>query len=464
MSSSFSDLSLSNGLLEVIKAIGFDQPTPIQMECIPLLIGGRDLIGQSRTGSGKTAAFALPILQKIDLESRQTQALILCPTRELAAQVARDFRRFGRNHKGLQVLVAAGGEPARPQREALERGVHIVVGTPGRLLDLLSRDNLDTSYIRTLVLDEADRMLDMGFEEEVSQILQKTPRSRQTVFFSATFPEMIQSWSRKYQIKPVHIKIKDSHEEGPSISQFVVAAEKEEKLRLLVRLLETMAGSALVFCNQKATVADLVQELEAKGVRAVALHGDLEQRDRDRVLAMFRNGSRRILVATDVAARGLDIADLDMVFCFDVPHEVAAYTHRVGRTGRAGKKGLAVSLASAVERSRLREFSTAGNFVIELVRVEQLQRMRPHPSSSADQMAMQTLYISGGRKDKLRPGDLLGALTGETGHFKACDIGKIEIHDDFSYVAVAQSIANLATQRLKAGKIKGRRFLVKLVE
>jgi ATP-independent RNA helicase DbpA len=464
MSSLFSDLPLANELLEAVKGLGFTQPTPVQEKCIPVLISGRDLVGQSRTGSGKTAAFALPILQKIALEPRETQALILCPTRELAAQVARDFRRLGRNHKGLQVLVVAGGEPARPQREALARGVHITVGTPGRVLDLLSRGDLNATYLKTLVLDEADRMLDMGFEDEVKEILQETPRTRQTVFFSATFPPMIQSWSRKYQLKPEHIKIDDGGEDTPTIRHFMLAAQQDEKPRLLVRLLETMPGSALVFCNQKATVAGLVQELESRNISAAALHGDLEQRDRDRVLAMFRNGSRRVLVATDVAARGLDIADLDMVVCFDVPYEAAAYTHRVGRTGRAGKTGLAVSLAGLSERGRLGEFSAAGEFAIELVRLEQLQRQRPKPAATTAPGAMQTLYISGGRKDKLRPGDLLGALTGEAGNLKSADIGKIEIHDDFSYVALAKPVAALAAQRLKAGKIKGRRFLVKLVD
>ena len=462
----FGELPLTGELLEVVGSLGFTQPTPIQEQAIPVLLKGSDLIGQSQTGSGKTAAFALPILHQIDLGFRDIQNLILCPTRELAAQVARDIRRLGRGHKGLQVLVLAGGEPARPQREAIERGVHIVVGTPGRVLDHILRGNLNMTYLKTLVLDEADRMLDMGFAEEVNEILQATPGTRQTVFFSATFPPEIKAWSRKYQLEPVHIRIAEAQETKPTIKQCMLAAEKDEKTRVLLRVLKTMPGTAIVFCNQKATVAELLSELQASDIPAAALHGDLEQRDRDRVLAMFRNGSRRVLLATDVAARGLDIANLDMVICYNVPHEVASYTHRIGRTGRAGQSGLAISLATEVERQRLAEFSRTEQFEIELVRLEQLQQQRAKPAArdERDAPAMQTLYISGGRKDKLRPGDILGALTGEAGGFTASSIGKIEIHDKFSYVAVAKSQAANAVQKLKAGKIKGRKFLVKLVD
>lgn len=463
-SSEFEQLSLSTQLIGVVESLGFTRPTPIQEQAIPALLKGDDLVGQSQTGSGKTAAFSLPILQKVDLGSREIQALVLCPTRELAAQVARDIRRFGRDSKGLQVVVLAGGEPARPQREALERGVHIVVGTPGRVMDHLSRGSLNLSYLKTLVLDEADRMLDMGFAEEVNEILQSTPSTRQTVFFSATFPPEIKAWSRKYQLKPVHIQINDPAKSEPAIRQYMLAAENDEKTRLLLRVLKTIPGTAIVFCNQKATVADLMTELEAVGVHAAALHGDLEQRDRDRVLAMFRNGSRRVLLATDVAARGLDIANLDMVICYNVPHEVAAYTHRIGRTGRAGQTGLAISLATISERLRLGEFAASESFSIELIRLEQLQAKQPKGSTEALDVPMQTLYISGGRKDKLRPGDILGALTGEAGGLSKESIGKIEIHDKFSYVAVAKSQASMAVQRMKTGKIKGRKFLVKLVD
>lgn len=462
--SGFSKLSLAPELLEVVAALGFTQPTPIQEQAIPVLLKGKDLIGQSQTGSGKTAAFALPILNQIELGLRDIQALILCPTRELTAQVARDMRRLGRHLKGLQVLVLAGGEPSRPQREAMERGVHIVVGTPGRVLDHLARGNLSPSHLKTLVLDEADRMLDMGFEEEVHAILQETPGARQTVFFSATFPPLIKAWSRKYQRAPVHIRIQEPSEARPLIRQFALNAEAGEKVQLLARILKTIPGTTLVFCNQKATVGELFKELEARKARVAALHGDLEQRDRDRVLAMFRNGSRRILLATDVAARGLDIAHLDMVICYEVPHEAAAYTHRIGRTGRAGNEGLAVSLADSDELDRLLGFASREDMKIELVRLEELQRQRPKPAPGAMEGAMQTLYISGGRKDKLRPGDILGALTGEAGGFAATAIGKIEIHDHFSYVAVSQTQAALAVERLKAGQIKGRKFLVKLVD
>lgn len=463
MSKAFRDLPLSDTLQETLKDLGLETATPIQTQAIPLLLKGGDLIGQSQTGSGKTAAFALPILERVEVERREVQALILCPTRELAAQVARETRRLGRAHKGLQVLVLAGGEPGRAQREALERGAHIVVGTPGRVLDHVTRGNFELTYLRTLVLDEADRMLDMGFADEVQAILQETPSTRQTVFFSATFPAEIKAWSRKFQIEPKHIRIEAQGETAPAIRQFMLAAEPEEKQRLLLRVLKTMPGNAIVFFNQKVTVAEAARALETREISAAALHGDLEQRDRDRVLAMFRNGSRRVLLATDVAARGLDIANLDLVICFDVPHEPAAYTHRIGRTGRAGQAGLAVSLADLDERQRLHEFAAHGEFEISLIKLEELQRQRPK-ADDVGGAPMQTLYISGGRKDKLRPGDILGALTGEAGGLGAADIGKIEIHDKFSYVAVARSRAASAAQRLKTGKIKGRKFLVKLVD
>ncbi len=454
----FSSLGLSAELLSVVAELGFETMTPIQAQSIPVLLQGQDLIGQAKTGSGKTAAFTLPILEKVDLERREIQALILCPTRELSAQVAREIRRLGRRHNGVQVVVLAGGEPARPQREAMARGVHIAVGTPGRILDHMSRGNLNTAYLKTLVLDEADRMLDMGFEEDVQLIIQNTPGTRQTVFFSATYPASIQQLSRKYQSQPAQVKIDDGGDDETELLEhlYFTADTDGEKPLLLSRLLRKVKGPALVFCNLKNSVNDIVERLEHEGISTAGLHGDLEQRDRDRVLAMFRNGSRRVLVATDVAARGLDIDGLELVVHFEVPFEAAVYVHRSGRTGRAGKSGLVVSLADVEERSRLRTFGC---------KLEKGDFAKLKTSGEEDELTlMQTLYISGGRKDKLRPGDILGALTGQSGGFAATSIGKIEIHEKFAYVAIAKNLSDSAVQRLRTGGIKGRKFLVRTVD
>jgi ATP-dependent RNA helicase DbpA len=443
-----------------LQELGFSQPTPVQHQSIPALLEGRDLLGQAQTGSGKTAAFALPILSKLNIEDRRIQALILCPTRELCAQVAREIRKLGRKLPGLHVLVIAGGEAAKPQREALDRGVHIVVATPGRLLDLGQRGDVEIDELQTLVLDEADRMLDMGFERDIRAIIESTPNTRQTVFFSATYPETIVHMSRKYQQKPVQVKIES--EETSTIDHFVVHAESEEKPNLLQKIVRVNSGSILIFANLKASINDMTEKLKLQGLPAASLHGDLEQRDRDRVLAMFRNQSVRILVASDVASRGLDIQGVDLVVHYDVPHEASVYIHRSGRTGRAGKTGVSVALGTVNERARLREFEFEHQIEIKKTQVHELNAKKEDSDGSSP--SMRTLYISGGRKDKLRPGDILGALTGESGGLQAAQIGKIEIHDNFAYVAVDARAAGKAESKLRSGKIKGRRFAARLIE
>ena len=457
----FSSLPLSADLLEVVKELGFEKLTPIQAASIPLLLEGKDLVGQSKTGSGKTAAFGLPILEQIQLEPRDVQALILCPTRELCTQVARELRKLGRRLPGLQILILCGGLPGRPQADALRKGAQIVVGTPGRVLDHIRRRNLTLGYVKTLVLDEADRMLDMGFEEEMSVIMDEAPRTRQTIFFSATFPQEIEKMSAMYQTNPEHVKIEKQKEEKPSIEQFVYDAELEEKYTTLVRVLKHhRADSTIVFCNQKATAGELAASLTKEGISCGAIHGDLEQDERDKVLALFRNGSRRLLLATDVAARGLDIPDLDLVINFDLPHDLDSYIHRIGRTGRAGKTGTAVSIATARERMRLYDFGKETG-----VMVQQGELSKASFASGANIAAeMQTLWISGGRKEKVRPTDILGALTGEAGGLKGTSVGKIEIHDHYAYVAVERTLAKSVVQKLQGAKIKGRKFLVRIVD
>ncbi len=468
MNTDFASLSLSPDLLAVVSELGFDKLTPIQAESIPQLLSGKDLIGQSKTGSGKTAAFALPILQKLDMQTRALKALVLCPTRELSAQVAREMRKLGRRHRGLQVLVLAGGEPLRPQASALERGAHLAVGTPGRILDHLRRNGLDLSQIETVVLDEADRMLDMGFQEDMEEILGALPTNRQTVFFSATFPRSIEAMSRAYQSEPLRVSIEDEAQDQPDIRQLYVNAEPEQKhLALRWVLAHHPHESALIFCNFKASVAELEKTLSKAGMSVSSLHGDLEQYDRDQVMAKFRNASTRILVATDVAARGIDVKDLDLVVNYDLPSQPEIYVHRIGRTGRAGKTGLSVSIATEREKTKLRAIEEVTGIPIERVSMSKGDA-QPEVAVLSQVLAreakMDTIQISGGRKDKVRPGDILGALTGDAGNLDASQIGKIEIHDHFAYVAVSRDVSEKAFTSLSEGKIKGRKFRVRRID
>jgi len=461
----FASLPLKDSLRAVLAELGFTTPTPVQAQGIPLLLAGRDVIGQSTTGSGKTAAFSLPILQRLDLAARRPQALVLCPTRELCAQVARDIRKLGRREPGLQVLVVSGGQPMNPQLAALELGVHIVVGTPGRALDHLTRGSLDLSGVATLVVDEADRMLEMGFVKEMEQILSAAPAERQTVFFSATYPRSIAAMTEAHQRRPVRLTIPEAETAKPTLRQVAVQVEDDQRLATLLWVLRKHPPeSGIVFCNLKATVAAIEGALTEAGVSVASLHGNLEQRDRDFVMAKFRNHSIRVLVATDVAARGLDIDGLDLVVNFELPFQPEIYVHRIGRTGRAGKPGLAVSLVGRQDLGKVKAIEQAMGAPLErqaATVIEDSETVDFKPTIAAD-ATMETLYISGGRKDKVRPGDILGALTGEAGGFSGADVGKIEIHDRFSYVAIAKDHALRAVERLGAGRIKGKKFKVGL--
>ncbi len=464
MSLDFASLEISAQLVQVTRELGYEKLTPIQAQSIPLLLEGRDLIGQSKTGSGKTAAFSIPILEKIKIQERSLQALILCPTRELCTQVAREIRKLGRRHPGLQILILSGGLPFQPQAAALQKRVHVVVGTPGRVLDHLGRGTLKLGDIRCLVLDEADRMLDMGFQDDMESILSKTPSSRQTVLFSATFPKTIEKMSKSFQKNPARVTIETEEKSHTEIKQKFFKTDENEKFAALISIFETEnPGSAIVFCNFKATVAELAPELKRAGVSCAAISGDLEQSDRDRVMAKFRNQSTRVLVATDVAARGLDVENLDLVVNFDLPSDPEVYVHRIGRTGRAGKSGQAVSLVTPKDTHKAK---IAAQFAGTKFELKTLRIQGDDDSSAMEPMGealMVTIYISGGRKDKVRPGDILGALTGEAGRLNSEDIGKIEIHDRFSYVAISKKIAQKAFDRLTAGTIKGRRFRIQWV-
>jgi ATP-independent RNA helicase DbpA len=446
---SFTDFGLSSGLLNVLTELGFTSPSPIQSAAIPLILAGKDLRGQAATGSGKTAAFGLPILERVlAMPEAWPHALILCPTRELASQVAREIRKFGRKIPSLHVLELVGGAPSGPQRRALERKVHVIVGTPGRVLDHLSKGALKLADMSFVVLDEADRMLDMGFSEDMEEILSQCHAKRQTLLFSATFPDAIAAFSESFQRDPETVKT--ASEERPRIEEFKVLGAEDEKANVLEGVLKReLPNAAIVFCNQKVTVADLTAEMRERGIPCTALHGDLEQHDRDCRMALFRNGSAPVLIATDVAARGLDVQGLDLVVNFDLP-DSDVYIHRIGRTGRAGKSGRAVSFVLPAQERR---FSSMAAYDFNVPEAAEF----PAPK-------MRTLWIGGGRKDNMRPGDILGSLTGQGAGLPGNQIGKIEIHDRFSYVAVASDVAELAMQRLLNGRMKGRKVRVEAVD
>jgi len=462
----FSELPIRPKLKSAIAGMGFESLTEIQAQAIPTLLAGKDLIGQSKTGSGKTLAFSIPLLEKLQSAKQHPQALVILPTRELAVQVAREMRRLGRDMPGFQVTILTGGQSFRDQKFALSRGTHVVIGTPGRILDHLTRGTLFLPEVSTLILDEADRMLEMGFQEDLTKILEQIPVKRQTVLFSATFPKTIEKLSEGIQSNPDRIVVQSPVEENKSIDETLIRATGNSASELAAVITALNPGTAIVFCNLKATVKSVTDSLKKAGFSAEMLSGDLEQSDRDRVMAKFRNQSLRVLVATDVAARGIDVDALDLVVNFELPREKEIYTHRIGRTGRAGKNGIALSWVTHPQHAIVRKLSARGDvkkFDSAAEYLETLQLPAKKGDATAAAAAMKTLYISGGRKHKLRPGDILGALTGDAGKFSGEDIGKIEIHDFFSYVAVKAEIANLALKRLREGRIKSRRFNVELV-
>lgn len=453
----FQSLKLAPSLLRIIDDMGFTELTPIQAASIPILLNGQDLIGESQTGSGKTAAFLIPILQKINVEEKKPQALILCPTRELCEQVLQEAKKFSRAFSGLQVVALVGGQPYPPQTQALQRGVHLIVGTPGRMLEHLKNGNVQLNKMNTLVLDEADRMLEEGFADEMTAIMDKLPKQRQMIFFSATFPKTIEILSEKYQKNAVHIEIDQEKKNAPMIDQYVYESENPEKIETLMKILKRHPSMCtLIFCRTKATVAEVGKLLSAFKVSCGVLHGDLTQVERDRAVSLFRKGSLRILVATDVAARGLDIDSLELVINIDLPIGPDIYIHRIGRTGRAGRKGTAVSIATAYESSKILEIEKVTG--VKMIR-QKLGFQNQHGLGLEFQTSkMKTIQISGGKIDKLRAGDILGALTAAPTAIASSEIGKIEIHDRYSFVAVTSLTAEKALNKLRTIKIKGKKF------
>lgn len=450
---SFSTQALSEAQLANLESLGYHQMTLIQATALPLALAGKDLIAQAKTGSGKTAAFALPLLTRLNPRDFGTQALVLCPTRELATQVATEIRRLARHQQNIKVVVLCGGQSIGPQIGSLSHGAHIIVGTPGRIKDHLRKETLDIGRVSTLVLDEADRMLDMGFIEDIESIISQTPASRQTLLFSATYPSDIEGLSKRFQQAPQRISVDVSHGEQ-NIKQHLYVCEKGDRLEGLVKLLaHYRPQTSVVFCNTKALVRDVCAHLSRTGIHAVALHGDMEQRDRDQVLIQFKQRSVAVLVATDVAARGLDIDDLPAVINFELPRDPDVYVHRIGRTGRAGKEGWALSLFGDRELYKLKAINESLQLELEFEALTTLA-WNDQPLQPPEFV---TLCIGGGRKDKVRPGDILGALTGEAG-IDGKAVGKITVTDYSAYVAIARNQADKALGRLLNGKIKGRKF------
>ncbi len=452
----FSSLPLKPALLENIESLGYSHLTPIQAETLPHLLEGKDVIAQAKTGSGKTAAFGIGLLSRLDFSSFRVQALILCPTRELADQVCKEIRTLARFIQNIKVLSLCGGVPFGPQVGSLEHGVHVVVGTPGRVQEHLRKRSLRLSNLKTLVLDEADRMLDMGFEEVISDVISYAPSHRQTLLFSATYTDSIREISQKFQYKPISVTIDSSHH-ASVIEQLFYQVEKSKRLNALGYLLAYhRPESSVVFCNTRRECQDITNALSDCGFSVQTLHGDLEQKHRDQVLVRFANKSCSILVATDVAARGLDIKELQAVINYDLPWDPEVYVHRIGRTGRAGNKGLALSLCTEQELARVKSIEEYQNNVVKWSEVAPFQMVY----ETRFEPPMATLWIDGGRKDKLRPGDLLGALTG-TGGVSGSEVGKIDIFDAHAYVAIKQDSVDKALDCIKKGKIKGRSFMVR---
>ena len=458
----FATLPLSPAMLSNLQQLAYLQMTPIQAASLPLALAGNDLIAQAKTGSGKTAAFGLPLLAKLNPKQFAIQALVLCPTRELADQVTQEIRRLARFEENIKVLSLCGGSALRNQVTSLENGVHVVVGTPGRIMDHMERGSLKLDALTTLVLDEADRMLDMGFHDDIAYIAKRCPSTRQTLLFSATYPEGIAQLARQFLRQPQEVKLLEQHGES-KIRQRFFEVKHEDRLAAVVTLLKHYRPvSTLAFCNTKQQCRDLVNVLRHAGIQALTLNGDLEQRERDQVLIQFANRSCSVLVATDVAARGLDISELAAVINVDVTPDPEIHIHRIGRTGRGDQEGWALSLCSHGDRRRVNAIAEAMACQLTWAELGTLDSSDSAPLVPP----MSTLLMLGGRKDKIRPGDILGALTGEAGtadKFSADQIGKITITEQTSYIAVRRDIARAAIKKLEAGKVKGKTVKVRIL-
>ncbi|MGC9402887.1 ATP-dependent RNA helicase DbpA [Vibrio genomosp. F10 str. 9ZC157] len=455
---SFSTLPLKPELLQTLDALGYTEMTPIQQQSLPSVLAGKDVIAQGKTGSGKTAAFSLGLLSNLNVKRFRVQSLVLCPTRELADQVAKEIRTLARGIHNIKVLTLCGGMPMGPQIGSLEHGAHILVGTPGRILDHLSRDRINLDELNTLVLDEADRMLDMGFEDALDAIIDQAPKQRQTLLFSATFPKEIKTVAARIMEKPEMVKVESTHQTSTIKQHFYkVSCQEDRDDALETLLLNFQPESSVVFCNTKKEVQNVTDELQHRGFSVTELHGDMEQRERDQALTMFANKSISILVATDVAARGLDVDNLDAVFNFELSRDPEVHVHRIGRTGRAGEKGNAFSFFSDREMQRVALIDEYMDIEIKPSALPERGKQEPMEAP------MTTIQLLGGKKMKLRPGDILGALTKQAG-IDGKKIGKINSLAMVTYIAVEKSVAKVALKQIQTGKIKGRQFKARIMK
>ncbi len=447
----FAEMPLLAPLQRALVEVNYVAMTPVQAASLPAILAGRDVTAQAMTGSGKTAVFALGLLSTLDAARAQLQGLVLCPTRELADQVSREIRRLACFIPNVKVLTLCGGIPVRVHLTSLAHAPHIVVGTPGRVLDLLEQNALSLASLQTLVLDEADRMLDMGFTEDLNKIIERAPKARQTLLFSATMPPPIRVLSRRYQQQAQEVTLASDAAETLIEQHFFEVEAAHKPVALAILLAARRPAAALVFCNTRDSVRTVTESLAQRGFSVLALHGELEQREREEILVRFTNHSCNVLIATDVAARGLDIKELAMVINFDLATDPDTHLHRIGRTGRAGHQGLALSLCTPYETLRAAQVAPAA---------EKISWQKVSLVTDATQPAVApcvTLLVDAGRQDKLRPGDLLGALTGDAGVPNAA-VGKIDVFATRTYVAVAREWGARAVAGLRAGKIKGRKF------
>lgn len=453
----FASLALHEALLKNLVTLEYHAMTPVQAQSLPVMLKGEDVIAQAKTGSGKTAAFGLALLNKLNTEKFAIQALVLCPTRELAEQVSDALRKLARLMPNIKILNLSGGMPMRAQTHSLSHGAHIIVGTPGRVLKHLNEGSLSLTRLHTLVLDEADRMLDMGFYDDMDAIIAFCPAERQTLLFSATYPPEIKKLASKFMRNPQRIVVEDQAVKLDIQQIFYELNHQKDKFALLKSLLlHHEPASVLIFCNTKEQTSRLASMLAESGFSAIALNGDMEQLQRDMAVIRFKNNSCSIMVATDVAARGLDIKELPLVINFDLAFERDVHIHRIGRTGRAGSEGLALSLTTPADAERLCAIEDGLGHPVSWGRVTELQASGKKPVSPV----MVTLCLSAGKKDKIRPGDILGALTKDAG-LPGVAIGKIDIASLYSYVAVQREHVKKALHHFENGKLKGRKVNVK---
>jgi len=448
----FNTLNISEKTLHNLDSLGFAYMTPIQEKSLPFILEKKDVIAKAKTGSGKTVSFGLGVLNNLDISRFRIQSIVLCPTRELAGQVAKTLKDLARAEHNIKILTLTGGVPHKPQVHSLSHQAHILVGTPGRILKHLKEENFSAHEINTLVLDEADRMLDMGFSEDINLIIDYLPKKRQTLLFSATYPSTIEDLSKTILIDPVRVEVESTHNEN-IISQKFYEVEAHQKNASVIKSFKKTDKSVIIFCNTKVQCNELADFLEECDIEPLVLHSDLDQKDRDETLILFSNKSYPILIATDVASRGLDIEDVDLVINYDLPFDFEVYTHRIGRTARAGKNGLAISLVE--DKYHFEDLKDFFDKDFPLLNISEIQKKEDVILS----YEFSTLYINGGKRHKLRAGDILGALTAGIGLDKN-DIGKINILPTCSYVAIKNEVYKKAYDGLSSNKMKNKYYKI----